>query len=72
MSDADGMTIDPFDGFIWATQRNRGPDYLFKIDRTTGLPIKDAFGPGVDYVVSTPAVASSPDLDDLAMNPDNR
>lgn len=68
LTDADGMAFDPFEFFIWAVERNGGADYLFKIDPLTGAFIPDAFGAGVDYVVSTPVQAGSPDLDDIAVS----
>ena len=67
--DADGLTVDPFTGFLYAAQRrDTANDVLFRVDLTTGARVANAFGAGVDYVVM-PAVAGQGDIDDLAVDP---
>lgn len=70
LDDADGMSFDPFDGTLYATERDDyvGPDALFKIDPKTGKHIEDAFGPGIDYVlIDGPGLLG--DVDDIAISP---
>ena len=67
IKDVDGMAIDNLSGYIYATERRAGSnDLLFLIDPTTGMVVKDAFGPGTDYV---PIPGPNADIDDLAFNP---
>ncbi len=70
LSDADGMSFDPFDGTLYASERDEpvGADALFKIDPKTGSFIPDAFGPGMDYVlIDGPGFLE--DIDDIAISP---
>ncbi len=73
-SDLDALAFDVASDTMYATHRVTGTnnnDLLFKVDRTTGAHIPDAFGPGVDYLVVA-APASQPtfrDIDDMAFDP---
>ena len=74
-SDVDGLAFDPLTGYFYGSHRRGGEDLLFRIDRTTGAFVPDAFGPGLDYVViQTQAVfggANIDDIDDIAIDPRN-
>ena len=71
----DGLTYDATNNIIWASERKSGQggdpylpdDLLLQIDPATGLPIQDAFGAGIDYlVIATP----EHDIDDIALAAD--
>lgn len=78
ISDIDGLSLDPFTGILWATERiesGTNNDYLFQIDTATGGVITDAFGAGVDYVlieeVYDPINGQFVyDVDDIAIDPE--
>ncbi|MGI9602023.1 MAG: DUF7507 domain-containing protein, partial [Acidimicrobiales bacterium] len=64
--DIDGLTFDPYPGFLWgAVRRDPGLDLLIKINAATGAHIPDAFGPGVDYL-EIGASGGNEDIDSLA------
>lgn len=70
IDDVDGLAWDAGSDTLYGTNRRDGadPDLLVQIDRTTGLLIQDAFGPGVGYVaIDGPDVLS--DVDDIAVDP---
>lgn len=70
IDDVDGLAWDAGSDILYGTNRRSGADrdLLVQIDRTTGLIIQDAFGPGVGYVViDGPGVLS--DVDDIAVDP---
>ena len=73
-SDVDGLAFDALTGVFYGTHRRGAPalDVLFQIDRTTGLAVADAFGPGVDYVVIDTTVLSGGlnDIDDIGVDPE--
>lgn len=69
VDDADGMTFDPFTGILYGVGRDdMAQDYLFQIDTASGQAVKDAFGPGLDYVLID-GIGLNPDVDDIAINP---
>ena len=74
----DGLTYDHVADVFWASERRstaaNAKDYIFQIDRRTGLPVYDAFGPDLDYIVAQPAQDPSNnnflhDIDDIALDP---
>lgn len=65
INDADGMSIGPNSGNMYASNRLSGDDILFIINRATGTVVEDAFGPGIDYVV----IQGGGNVDDLAIDP---
>jgi len=73
-TDLDALAHEMETGTMYAAHRVTGAsnyDLLFKIDRTTGAHIPDAFGIGVDYLVVA-APTSQPtfrDIDDMAFDP---
>jgi len=73
-NDLDSLAYEVETGTMYAAHRITGTnnnDVMFKIDRTTGAHIPDAFGPGIDYLVVA-APASQPsfrDIDDMAFDP---
>ena len=76
VSDVDGLTFDVANDYLWASGRRGGEggdeflpdDIIFKVNKNTGLPIYDAFGANVDYlVISTP----EDDIDDISIHPIN-
>ena len=78
VSSVDGLTYDHSTERFWASERREGSatdlDYIFQIDRYTGQPVLDAFGPGQDYIVAQAAIDPSNgnllrDIDDLALDP---
>lgn len=71
LDDVDGLSFDPVNDELWGAHREDGQfDYIFKISRTTGTFVADAFGSGVDYLQLSGSGIYN-DLDDLAFNPDN-
>ena len=71
LGDVQGLSFEPASGALYAVARRSQTgklDLLFRVDPQTGALIRDAFGPGVDYVpISGPGVL--PDVDDLAFAP---
>ncbi|MEQ9105738.1 MAG: SdrD B-like domain-containing protein [Rhodothermales bacterium] len=67
LSDVDGLTWDPFQDIMYATSRRNGEDVLFQVDVTTGKVVKNAFGPGVDYV-GVDEINNLDDIDDIAIS----
>ena len=74
----DGLAYDHVADVFWAVERRdnltTAKDYIFQIDRKTGQPVYDAFGPGVDYIAAQPAQDPTNnnflyDIDDLAFDP---
>ena len=74
--DVDGLTYDINNNILWASERRDTAsvnedampnDLLFQIDPATGMPIADAFGVGIDYLL---IATNEHDLDDLAMADD--
>ena len=71
INDIDGLTYDVTNSILWASNRSGSgqdgdDDYIFQINPTTGMPVLNAFGAGVDYlIIDTP----EDDLDDIAMHP---
>ena len=67
----DGMTFDTLNNLIWATIRREGgsdglpDDLLLQINPATGMPVQDAFGTDVDYLV---VPTNEHDIDDIAMD----
>jgi hypothetical protein len=68
ITDIDGLTMDPFAGILYGSNRMGGQDIFFQIDINTGLAIQDAYGAGVDYVEITGAGVGA-DIDDFMINP---
>ncbi|BAO43697.1 hypothetical protein TBH_C0760 [Thiolapillus brandeum] len=72
-TDVDGLAFDALTGYFYGSERQGAEDLLFRIDRTTGAHVPDAFGPGVDYVViQTQAEFGGlnlDDIDDIAIDP---
>jgi uncharacterized repeat protein (TIGR01451 family) len=66
-SDVDGLTWDPFQDIMYATSRRSGEDVLFQVNLATGKAIKNAFGPGVDYV-GVDKINNLDDIDDIAIS----
>jgi VCBS repeat-containing protein len=62
------LTVHPTTGEIWAVDSTgSGPDYLFKVNKTTGAYIPNAFGAGVHHIaVDTNAAGVGQEIDDLA------
>lgn len=77
VTDVDGLTFDPINNILWASQRINGAtahDYIFQIDVTTGDFVPDAFGTNIDYLVGQEVYDPVNgqfvyDIDDLALNP---
>jgi len=78
MSDIDGLSYDPVNGILWASNRITSGtvtnDVLFQIDLATCAIITDAFGVGMDYIpvpsVPDPTTgAPLQDVDDIAWDP---
>ena len=68
-SDVDGLAFDPTTGELYGAHREGATnDVLFKIDKSSGTFVADAFGPGIDYVV-IPGPAERQDIDDIAIEP---
>jgi hypothetical protein len=71
LNDADGLTFDPSNGILYASDRRSGGtnvDLLFQADPDSGSHVENAFGPGVDYLVIQPDLGLY-DIDDLAIDP---
>jgi hypothetical protein len=69
LSDIDGLAFDPRTGVLWASHRRSGTyDLLFKIDKSSGKFIKNAFGQGKDYIVIA-GTGVYEDFDDMAVSP---
>jgi hypothetical protein len=70
LDDVDGLMLDGQTFKMWAVERKAGatPDLLFQIDVTTGQFVRNAFGPGVDYLVIS-GTGIDVDVDDLAVDP---
>lgn len=68
MNDVDGLMLDGQTFKMWAIERQSGstPDLFFQIDVTTGQFVRNAFGPGIDYIDITGSVNDA-DADDLAL-----
>ena len=75
-NDVDGLSFNPYTTELWGSVRRTGErDFLIKIDPKTGSAVKNAFGPGVDYIVIKPEVTNwygpeLDDIDDLAWDPE--
>lgn len=78
IADIDGLSLDPFSGILWATERianGTNNDLLFQIDTATGDFIPNAFGAGIDYAV-VPQIYDPVnaqfvyDIDDIAVDPE--
>ncbi len=78
IADIDGLSLDPFSGILWATERianGTNNDLLFQIDTATGDFIPNAFGAGIDYAV-VPQIYDPVnaqlvyDVDDIAVDPE--
>ncbi len=77
VTDVDGLTFDPINNVLWASQRRGGAaihDYIFQIDVTTGDFVPDAFGTNVDYLIAQEVYDPINgqfvyDIDDLAFDP---
>jgi hypothetical protein len=71
INDIDGLTYDVTNNILWGsnrsgTEQDGNDDYIFQLDPATGIPIANAFGAGIGYlIIDTP----EDDLDDLAMHP---
>jgi len=75
IKDIDSLSFDPTDGTLYGTVRHGDGvagllDLLIKIDPDKGRLVRDAFGPGVDYVVINTAAIGASDVDDLAVDSD--
>lgn len=71
--DVDGLAFDALTSYFYGAQRESGEDLLFRIDRTTGAHVPDAFGLGIDYVVIQTqnefGSSNLDDIDDIAIDP---
>ncbi|MEN8199734.1 MAG: SdrD B-like domain-containing protein, partial [Thermodesulfobacteriota bacterium] len=70
MADLDGIAFDPSTDALYATERymEEDPnimDLLIQIDPASGTIIRDAFGPGRDYVVIQTLPLGVTDADDI-------
>lgn len=67
--DIDALAFDPFTGTLYAAERRSFKrDLLVQLDTLTGKIIKNAFGPGKDYVLMEgPGVQA--EIDGLAVDP---
>lgn len=71
ITDADGLSFDPFTGKAFAAVRiSGGPDLLIQVDTSTGEAVNDAFGTGIDYI-EIHGTGLKDDIDDIAINPTN-
>ncbi|MCB9252632.1 MAG: T9SS type A sorting domain-containing protein [Flavobacteriales bacterium] len=71
ITDVDGLTYDAVSNILWGTERRSSSgdnDLLFQISRTTGQPIEDAFGPGIDFL-EIKGTRIMDDVDDIALDP---
>ncbi|RMG31340.1 MAG: hypothetical protein D6730_01520 [Bacteroidetes bacterium] len=69
--DADALAFDPFSGRLYATERRAFKrDLLFQLDTLSGKIVKDAFGPGQDYVLLEGKNVQA-EMDGLAISPLN-
>ncbi len=69
--DMDGLTFDPHTGELYANLRKTEfgiDDIIIKLNPLTGKAVKNAFGPGIDYI-SIKGVGDLTDLDDIAIDP---
>lgn len=77
VGDVDGLSFDPVNKILWASERRGGAndhDYIFQIDVTTGDYIPDAFGTNIDYIIAQEVYDPINgqfvyDVDDIAVNP---
>ncbi|MBR9832902.1 T9SS type A sorting domain-containing protein [bacterium] len=70
LDDVDGLMLDGRTFKLWASERKSGAtsDLIFQINPTTGQFVKNAFGPGVDYIVIE-GNGADVDVDDIAVSP---
>ena len=68
ITDVDGLAFNYSTNVLYGSERQSSNDLLVQIDVTTGSIVRDAFGPGIDYVSTN--VNTLPgghdDIDDLA------
>jgi hypothetical protein len=77
LKDPDALDIDRQTGILWAIHFHRGPenprDLLYQIDMENGTVVRDAFGPGLDYVMIDKSSLPGPDtyrkIEALAIHP---
>jgi len=70
LDDVDGLMLDGRTFKLWASERKSGAtsDLIFQINPLTGQFVRNAFGPGIDYIVIA-GNGADVDVDDIAVSP---
>jgi hypothetical protein len=69
LKDVDGLSFDATTGFLYGTERRSGEDLFLRIDPATGALVPGAIA-GEDYAPVN-AIADLPDIDAIAVDPDD-